>query len=576
MLQSLQRIAQTLAFKIFLGLLVLSFIFLWGVGDLWQQFMNPANETLVSVGRDKIKMQTFVTRMQRQMEMVQRMSGNKRLTPEDFRRMGLEVRVLQELIMNSLIDQECERLGLSVPAEAVVRVIHRDPTFRGENGTFDRSRLARMLQVLRMSENEYIDMLQGEMRRQQFMSVMFVGMKASPILVDMFLKRFHQNLTLSILEIPLLPIAKTAGQANAVPAPTEEAFSAFYATNKAYYAQPERRSFKLLYLRYDDLPNKVTDAQVKEAFDSRFGKNVKVKFEQVKAELKAQLLREANAKEMEELKSFVDDKVAGGASLDDAAKQANQKFAGRIAAPGLVAHTLSLVSQDGRMGADGKATVMTELQSKVGAHARDHQDIVRLAFATEKDRDSETLQLPSGNFVIVHVTDVKESRIPEYSEIKDKIQDVVTRDAQFKATYEKAKVHVDKILAEKDPKKRPALVAFMNGKLRTVSGRRYELASQTKKYNISGFENRADDVNQGDLVVLPNIQKNTVQIIQVQKVGAPDVSAVKPEIRKQLDAGLTKEVREELQQSYIMNLQKRYKVDYNKKALKKIGLGTGK
>eukprot|EP00957_Ditylum_brightwellii_P145224 11061156-Ditylum_brightwellii.AAC.1 len=58
----------------------------------------------------------------------------------------------------------------------------------------------------------------------------------------------------------------------------------------------------------------------------------------------------------------------------------------------------------------------------------------------------------------------------------------------------------------------------MNGKLCTVPGCRNEIASQMKKFNITGFENHADDVNLGDVDVLPNIKKNMDQIIQVQKV----------------------------------------------------------
>eukprot|EP00957_Ditylum_brightwellii_P116500 8886352-Ditylum_brightwellii.AAC.1 len=155
----------------------------------------------------------------------------------------------------------------------------------------------------------------------------------------------------------------------------------------------------MIYLCYDNLPNKVTDAQGKEVFNSCFCKNVKVKFDQVKAEIKAQLIHEANAKEMEELESFVNDKVAGGASLDDVMKQANAKFAGCLAAPGLVAHALAFVSQNCWMGIGSKLSVVTHLQLKVGTYACDHQENVHLTFATEQGHESKTLQLPSGNFV---------------------------------------------------------------------------------------------------------------------------------------------------------------------------------
>eukprot|EP00957_Ditylum_brightwellii_P044579 3380396-Ditylum_brightwellii.AAC.1 len=60
---------------------------------------------------------------------------------------------------------------------------------------------------------------------------------------------------------------------------------------------------------------------------------------------------------------------------DICTKKTNKKFAGRLDVPGLVAHTLAFVSQYCQKGIDSKLFV---------------------------GHESKTLQLPSGNFVIVH------------------------------------------------------------------------------------------------------------------------------------------------------------------------------
>ncbi|USO01509.1 MAG: SurA N-terminal domain-containing protein [Alphaproteobacteria bacterium] len=581
MLQIFHRIAQTLAFKIFIGVLVASFIFLWGVGDLWQQFMSPAHATLVSVGGRTIKMDAFSRKLQHQMEMAQRMAGNRRLQPEDYRRLQLEVATLQEMVVGELVDQECDRLGIHIPVEVVVPLVHRDPLFHGKNGTFDRARFNQVLQVLRMNEDEYIETLRGDLRRRQLLSVVTRGIQAPQVLGETFIKRFHQKLRMRILDVPLLPVAKVPGQKNAVPAPTEDTIAQFYTTNKDYYAIPERRSFKILHLRYADLPHKVTDDQVKNAFESRVGKKEKVKFEDVKEELRRQLLREANADAMETLKSFIDDKVAGGVSLDDVSTLVRTQGAGKagmttVTLTALKTHAFHEVTQGGQMGPKGEKSVVEALQSQAHVARGDIQNLIGLVFATQKGSDSETHQLPSGDYVIVHVDEVEPRRIPEYEEVKADVTDVVIREAQFKATYDMVTAYAETLKPDTQKadkhKKVPPLEAKFGGSLRDVFGLRYELASQAQKFDLVGFENRADDVNKDDIVILPNVKNKSIQIIQVSSVEDTDFKSIKPEIIKQLTANLTREMQNDVQNLYLAYLQKRYKVDYNKDVLKTLGL----
>jgi len=104
---------------------------------------------------------------------------------------------------------------------------------------------------------------------------------------------------------------------------------------------------------------------------------------------------------------------------------------------------------------------------------------------------------------------------------------------------------------------------------------RYEFGAQSQKFNLKGFENRADDVNKDDLVLLPNVKDKTIQVIQVVRVEGVDVKSIKPEIITQLASNLTREMQSEVQNMYLASLQQRYKVDYNKDALKKLGLKAG-
>jgi hypothetical protein len=74
----------------------------------------------------------------------------------------------------------------------------------------------------------------------------------------------------------------------------------------------------------------------------------------------------------------------------------------------------------------------------------------------------------------------------------------------------------------------------------------------------------------------PTISTRSAKILTVDNpVEGVDVKSIKPEIITQLASNLTREMQSEVQNMYLASLQQRYKVDYNKDALKKLGLKAG-
>ena len=79
------------------------------------------------------------------------------LTPADARAIGLDRRVLSELMAEATLEEQAKRLKLGVPQTAVVDAIMQDETFRGPNGAFDPNRFDQILRSNGLNEPMYVD-----------------------------------------------------------------------------------------------------------------------------------------------------------------------------------------------------------------------------------------------------------------------------------------------------------------------------------------------------------------------------------------------------------------------------------
>lgn len=558
MIQNFQKASQSLAFKIFLGILAVAFVIMWGVGDVWTRVLSPSNVTIATVGKKKIKMDDFSHAIEKEMRLIRLVEG-KEISPQDFARMGLDRMVLQNLIRQALFDQECERLKLHVGDNLVIKSIRKMPGLVTKTGEFDKTNFQRYLQALGVSEKEYVEQMRKEISRDLLLTVSMGGLHLPKEAFDLIHQRTYHTLTLRLLRLPLVPVSDDKNLKYKVAEPTDQQLQKFYTENGRLLRVPEYRTISIMRLGYDVFPTNLSEAELRKAFDTRRGQEKNVKYEDVKSELRLALLRERNASKFDELRRKVDDKVGEGLSLEQIA----EAFKSTVE---LKTIQLENVNRLGGMKSSHQDVSKPLLDLQFAKD--DFSDLLRIIFATEEKQTSQIVELPSGAFVLIQVHNVQPSYLPEYKDVRSEIKKAYLDTERFRVTHEMAK----ELAVSYDHKDRKSPVKLLEAKtgqsLKIISEARYKLMPAMKQENIQGFEQYIELLNKGDVVILPDIKEKTVVLLQVADI-TPFKGPMTEEAQKTIMSSLTKQLHNDAMNSYLEHLTKQYRIEINKKALEK-------
>lgn len=558
MIQNFQKASQSLAFKIFLGILAVAFVIMWGVGDVWTRVLSPSNVTIATVGKKKIKMDDFSHAIEKEMRLIRLVEG-KEISPQDFARMGLDRMVLQNLIRQALFDQECERLKLHVGDNLVIKSIRKMPGLVTKTGEFDKTNFQRYLQALGVSEKEYVEQMRKEISRDLLLTVSMGGLHLPKEAFDLIHQRTYHTLTLRLLRLPLVPVSDDKNLKYKVAEPTDQQLQKFYTENGRLLRVPEYRTISIMRLGYDVFPTNLSEAELRKAFDTRRGQEKNVKYQDVKSELRLALLRERNASKFDELRRKVDDKVGEGLSLEQIA----EAFKSTVE---LKTIQLENVNRLGGMKSSHQDVSKPLLDLQFAKD--DFSDLLRIIFATEEKQTSQIVELPSGAFVLIQVHNVQPSYLPEYKDVRSEIKKAYLDTERFRVTHEMAK----ELAVSYDHKDRKSPVKLLEAKtgqsLKIISEARYKLMPAMKQENIQGFEQYIELLNKGDVVILPDIKEKTVVLLQVADI-TPFKGPMTEEAQKTIMSSLTKQLHNDAMNSYLEHLTKQYRIEINKKALEK-------
>jgi len=240
-----------------MGLLAAVFA-LWGINDI---FRNFGHSSLAKVGDIEIPIevfrQTFNDRVHQVSDQIRRP-----LTPDEAKAMGLDQRVLRELIANASLDQQARRMGLGIPDAEIVRHAMDDPAFHGPTGKFDRARFERVLRQNGFTEQRYVGELRHIILRKQIIDTLAGGLPAPKAWLDA-INQF-QNQQRSIEYVTL-----GAAQAGDLPQPTAEELVKYFEAHKFLFRAPEYRKIETVAATPGELGKwmEISDADIKAWFD---------------------------------------------------------------------------------------------------------------------------------------------------------------------------------------------------------------------------------------------------------------------------------------------------------------------
>ncbi|MBU2580703.1 MAG: SurA N-terminal domain-containing protein [Alphaproteobacteria bacterium] len=370
MLESLRKWASGWVAFIMIALLILSFA-IWGISDYITG--GAGGNALATVGSKQITSQEFQREFGNELNQLSRQAG-QRITYEQARAVGLDSRVLSQMIRSTAVEAHADELNLALSDSTLAAGLAEDPNFQSA-GRFDRNLVLRLQQELDLTERGLLDLRRKDELRNQITTALLRSTVVPDEMIDALAQwrgetRVISHFTIDPEKLP--PLAE----------PSEADLKKTYEENKSRFMTDPRRDLAVLYLSLNDLKAKaeLTDDEIRKAFEqSKSVYEVPEKREIEQISFKDKAAAEKALAEIKAGKDFFEVAKENGAEASDV---------------------------------------------KLGLKAKgDHADkkIDEAAFKLVKDEVSSVIE---GDFttVIVRVAKIEPGKIPTYDEVKDKVR----------------------------------------------------------------------------------------------------------------------------------------------------------
>ncbi|MFO1243315.1 MAG: SurA N-terminal domain-containing protein [Rickettsiales bacterium] len=275
-------------------------------------------------------------------------------------------------------------------------------------------------------------------------------------------------------------------------------------------------------------------------------------FEEVSATLEKELRQQKAEAMVSNLTEKVEDAIAGGGSLNDAAEST-----------GLHAMTTDLVSREGRKSDN----------TQVLDAAKD-ETLLNAAFQLGENETSDLMNEPGGGYVVVHVDRLTPARQKTLEEVHGQVMADFRQEKAQGLAFDRAREKVKAINAgAKDSAAAHALVSGLG--THNVVLRRSGIVSGDKKVTA-----RISSVMMQQIFTLSPSHRASNPVAgtdgamfalldNVAPAPAPDSSPESKRLYESLKSGLQQNVRAELMQQYLRALRDRYPVEINQDVMQR-------
>lgn len=533
MLQSLRNSSQSWIMRIFLSLLVVGFVVLWGTGDVGQFWGGGRNPVVITIGSSKITRNELIQRMQK-FAASQLPPGTD---PAPYRDL-IKQQVIPQIITETLLDLEAERLGLTVGDTQVRRTIQGMRPFQDEDGDFDKLRFEGFLRGTRTSEKEFVETVRRELQRQQLIQAMVSGVVAPRAMVTPILAWSQEKRAVEMLEIVADEIA--------VPLPTDAQIDAFYQENPKLFTAPEHRQISLIALTPEAIlaQIKLSDKEIAEEFQIRYKGGASRLLTKAESEKILQDIKKDRAEEhFHGLVTQIEDDLAGGAPLEEINKT-----------HGLPLIKLSQVQANRTFRPDPKSAPLSQALIK---------DVVTQTFATGVDEDINLIETDTGAFLALRVENITPATVKPLAEVRSEVIKYWQQDQQMQAAEKKAQSIVD------SPQAQQGLSSFAQDKAlhlkqnillaRGPDDHKDLITPKVRQGVFAGALNKPTMGTTADGFVV-------VRVTNVQR----DQGPAKPGELDKLSKRLQVQLQDDIINAFLDTIYRQYGVEENKKALEAI------
>jgi peptidyl-prolyl cis-trans isomerase D len=534
MLQNLRNASQSWLIRGLFAVLIVCFVVLWGVGDMLRPG-GGSNQIVATIGGNKISELDLEKAFRRDLINLQLRSG-KQIDADQARKLGLINSTLQRIVTETLLDLEADHMGLTITDAQVKQAIQSDPTFLEKDGSFDKERFVRMLEIMHMNEKDYVNILRGELRRNQLIQALVAGVQAPMTMIKALYEWQYQK---RLVDIALIKPAHMSE----ILKPSDQDLKAYYEAHTSNFEAPEHRNLTALVVSHQDIQEKLvlSDEEIAAEFDIRRDEIKGGLPNRQENELILQELRKEKADNlMLEVTNKIEDSLAEGATLEELAKKFDLKVL-----------KLQKVEKDGKLD---KALNKEPLQAEV------IKAIHKEGFANEVGADPTLIDAGKGSYVLVRVDTITPKTVKPFDTVKADVASAWHLEKQTAASQllaEQIQKEVNEGLSlVQAAAKRKIKVSANTIVARTDDAKETGIPTGIKKNIFEGEIKKAVYGRAQDGYLVVQIKEN----IPVKTV--PDSNEFK-EFSEKVATMLSNDIIDQ----YIFALEKKFRVEVNQRAL---------
>ena len=497
MLDLMRRHAQSWIIKAALGGIIIVFIFWYG----WSGPRDKSGDYAAKINDTIITPDSFRSVYDSRMEQIRlRFKGS--MPPELLEKMNLKKEIIQEMVNQTLLVQEAERLGFMVTTEDLIQDIRSNPMFQ-RNGVFDESVYRYALNAIKMTPSMYEQTRRQELLSSQVSNLLTEGVKTDSEEIKRFWHFQNDKLLLSMLFIK----SEEPSQGSPI---DPKLLESFFKENQNNYTIPASVSIQYVTFSWRDIQKKlnVTPEEVQDYYQSNIrdftepesirAKHILVK---IPPEATEQQIQEAHKKAEDILA-----KLKNGADFDKIAREESQDDATR--------------EKGGDLGFFSKGTMSPAIE--------------RVAAKLDIGKLSEPVRTDQG-YDILMVTEEKPEKQLEFDSVKDKIVEKLLREKAQKKINTDAENFYEIVYRTEALEKAAKEFGFEVRKADNItkSGGIPEIGSDAKVMD-EAFSLKTDDISRlmksGDnFIVLKLLEKTKERIPELDEIRG----SVEKDFRKQ-------------------------------------------
>ena len=241
-----------------MGLLAASFA-VWGINDIFRGF---GRSTLAKVGGTEISIEAFRQAYNDRLQQLGRQAGRP-ITAEQAKAIGLDRRVLSEMVAEAALDQRARQMRLAIPDAEIVKRITADKTFQNAAGQFDRIQFEQLLHSAGYTEQRFVAEQRQVMLRRAIGDSLSAAIPTPKAWRDAINTFQNQERTIAYVTLG-------AAQAGDIPQPSDAELKTYFEAHKFLFRAPEYRKIVTVQLTPEALAKwmEISEPDVKAVYDA--------------------------------------------------------------------------------------------------------------------------------------------------------------------------------------------------------------------------------------------------------------------------------------------------------------------